>query len=259
LNCDENVTRKKNAVRMLVGLALAVTLLAPCAGAQTPSADSRPVELKSGQETYQTLYLTNMTQSNEAIDLQTDLRNMLPKAKLFYVSAQSAISIHGSPDDILLAQKIVADLDRPRKIYRLTYTITDSDGGKRIGAQHLVLLAALGEKLDLKQGSKVPIVTGTTEAGGSSQNSQVTYVDIGLKIEAYLEGETEGLRLRTKVEQSILAEEKSAGSVQDPVIRQDVLEETAILVPGKPLVLGSLDLPGSTRKQEIEVVSELVR
>jgi len=259
LNRDENVTRKKNSVGMLVGLTLALTLLATCAGAQTPSADSRPAEPKPVPEAYQTLYLTNLTERNEATDIQTDLRNMLPKARVYYIPAQSAISIHGSPDDILLAQKIVADLDRPRKIYRLTYTITDTDGGKRIGAQHLVLLAALGEKLDLKQGSKVPIVTGTTEAGSSSQSSQMTYVDVGLNLEAYLEGETDGLRLRTKVEQSSLAEEKSAGTAQDPVIRQTVLEETAILVPGKPMLLGSLDLPGSTRRQEIEVISELVR
>jgi hypothetical protein len=87
----------------------------------------------------------------------------------------------------------------------------------------------------------------------------MTYVDVGLNLEAYLEGETDGLRLRTKVEQSSLAEEKSAGTAQDPVIRQTVLEETAILVPGKPMLLGSLDLPGSTRRQEIEVISELVR
>jgi len=37
------------------------------------------------------------------------------------------------------------------------------------------------------------------------------------------------------------------------------LEESSTLVLGKPLVLGSLDVPGGTRKQEIDVVAELVR
>jgi hypothetical protein len=46
---------------------------------------------------------------------------------------------------------------------------------------------------------------------------------------------------------------------QDPVIRQTTLEGTSTLVLGKPLVLGSLDIPGSTRHQEVEVFSELVR
>jgi hypothetical protein len=46
---------------------------------------------------------------------------------------------------------------------------------------------------------------------------------------------------------------------QDPVVRQTVLEVTSALAPGKPLLLGALDFPGSTRHQEIEIVAELVR
>jgi len=67
------------------------------------------------------------------------------------------------------------------------------------------------------------------------------------------------LRLHTKVEQSKVADEKSTVGIQDPVIRQTTLDATSTLAPGKPVVLGTIDVPGSTRKQEIEVVSELVR
>jgi hypothetical protein len=67
------------------------------------------------------------------------------------------------------------------------------------------------------------------------------------------------VRLRTKVVQSSIAEHKSGVGTQDPVIRQTTLEGTSTLVQGKPLVLGSLDIPGSTRHQEVEVLSELVR
>jgi hypothetical protein len=59
--------------------------------------------------------------------------------------------------------------------------------------------------------------------------------------------------------QSGIAEERSGIGTQDPIIRQTTLEGTSTLVQGKPLVLGSLDVPGSTRHQEVEVVSELVR
>jgi hypothetical protein len=38
-----------------------------------------------------------------------------------------------------------------------------------------------------------------------------------------------------------------------------MLEGMSTLAQGKPMVLGSLDIPGSTRHEEIEVVSELVR
>ena len=111
----------------------------------------------------------------------------------------------------------------------------------------------------LKQGSRVPIVTGSFDSGSSKQNTQVQYVDVGLNIDASLEGFNDGVRLHTKMEQSSVADEKSSVAVQDPVIRQTVLEETSMLALGKPLVLGALDVPGTTRHMDVEVVAEAVR
>lgn len=259
LNKDEIGNGMMNFVRVFAGLTLTLTLFAPSAGAQAQPADAKAGESKAGSEAYQTLYLTNLTQQNDANDIQTDLRNMLPKAKLYYVPSQGAISIRATPEDILLAQKILSDLDRTKKIYRLTYTITETDGGKRISAQHFSLVVVSGGKTELKQGRKVPVSTGTTATGTSTQHSDVQYLDVGLNIEASLDAYLEGVRLRTKVEQSSVAEEKSGVGLQDPVVNQTMLEGTSTLVQGKPLVLGSFDVPGSTRHEEVEVVSELVR
>jgi type II secretory pathway component GspD/PulD (secretin) len=248
-----------HAIKVLAGLALAMMPLAQFAGAQSQSTDDKPAQAISGTEAYQTLYLTNLTQQNDMNDIQTDLRNMLPKAKLYLMSPQNAISIRATPEDIQLAQKLVADLDRPTKTYRLAYTITDSDSGKRIGTQRVDVIVISGGKTQVKQGSKVPIVTGTYHAGTPAQNSQVQYQDVGLNIEASVTGSANGVEVRTKIEQSSVAEERSGMGPQDPVVRQTVLEGTSTLAPGKPLLLGSLDVPGSTRHQEIEVVAELVR
>jgi hypothetical protein len=43
------------------------------------------------------------------------------------------------------------------------------------------------------------------------------------------------------------------------VIGNLVLDGESSLTLGKPLVLGSFDFPGGTRKQEIEVVAEVVK
>jgi len=251
--------RRMNSVRLLTGLGLAVMLSAPCVGAQTPPADSKPAETKPAVESYQTLYLTNLTQQSDLTDIQTDLRNMLPKARVYALPSQNAISMRGTADDIQLAQKIFAEFDRPRKVYRLTYAITETDGGKTVGTLHYSLIATSGQSTVLKQGSRVPIVTGRSDDDSSKSNTQVQYVDVGLSIEAIADGVHDGARLRTKVSQSSVAEEKSGVGAQDPVIRQTTLDEITTLVPGKPLVLGSLDIPDTTRKQEIEVVVELVR
>lgn len=249
------VLAKSNATLML-----SLMLFALGVSAQTqPHAASADI-VKAETKIYQTFYLTNLTQDNDARDLLTNLRNLLPaNVKVYYVASQSAISMVGSAEDIALAQRILSDLDKTKKLYRLTYTITEIDGGKRIGVQHFALIVSSGGKTILKEGSKVPVVTGTLNAGGTTQNSQVQYLDVGLDIEASLDGYLDGVRLRTQVEQSSVSEEKSSDNIPDPVIRQTTFDGTSTLVQGKPLVLGSLDIPGSTRHQEIEVVAELVR
>jgi type II secretory pathway component GspD/PulD (secretin) len=221
--------------------------------ADLTSANEKPAAL-----TYKTFYLSNLTGPNDANDIQTDLRNMIPMAKLFYVPSQSAISVRGSAEDIALAQKILADLDRTRKVYRLSYTITETGDGQPAGRQHVVLLVASGGKSDVKQGSKVPIVIGIDPQANEPQHSNVQYQDIGLEIEATLDNYAEGARLRTRIAQSSVADEKSGLGAQDPVFRQTTLDGTATLVPGKPLILGSLDLPGTNRHQQVEVVAEAI-
>jgi hypothetical protein len=87
----------------------------------------------------------------------------------------------------------------------------------------------------------------------------MTYLDIGMNFDASLDESPSGTRLRTKVEQLGVAEEKSGVGFPDPIIRQTALEGTSILTSGKPLILGSLDVPGSTRHLDVEVVMELLK
>ena len=241
----------------------AILLLAPLAThayAQSPA--TKFADLSSANEkpsSYKTFYLSNLTRQQDAEEIQTDLRNMLPMAKLYYVPSQSALSVRGSADDIALAQKMLADLDRPRKAYRLTYTVTETgSGGQPGGAQHVTLIVTSGGMTDFKQGSKVPIVTGIYPQGEQPQHSDVQYQDVGLEIEATLNGYADGVHLRSKIAQSNVSDEKSGIGVEDPVFQQTTLEGTATLVPGKPLILGSLDIPGTNRRQQVEVVSEAI-
>ena len=245
----------QNTARLLNGAVTVAMMLAMVCCARNSVAQTEPGASKSGPEVYETLYLSNLTQENDAKDLVFDLRNMLPSAKLVYVPSQSVISIRASAEDIALARKILSDLDKTKKIYRLTYTMTEKDAGKTIGVQHFSVIVASGSMSDLKQGSRVPVGTGTLSSG----SKEVTYLDLGQEIQASLDGYLDGVRLRTKVVQSSIAEEKSSIGMEDPIIRQTTLEGTSTLVQGKTLVLGSLDVPGSTRQQEVEVVSELVR
>ena len=143
------------------------------------------------------------------------------------------------------------------KTYRLTYTLTETEGGKRVGTQHFAMIVVSGRKTVLKQGNRVPLVTGSVSTSGGAQ-TQVQYLDIGLNIDASIEESADGVKLNTQVEQSSIAEGKSGVGTQDPIVRQAKLEGTSILTAGTPLILGSMDIPSTARRLDIEVVMEHV-
>ncbi len=63
----------------------------------------------------QTFYLTNAAQQNDANEIFTALRNLLdPSAKLALIPTQNAFVLRATPDQLLLAQKLLNDLDRAK-------------------------------------------------------------------------------------------------------------------------------------------------
>jgi hypothetical protein len=144
--------------------------------------------------------------------------------------------------------------------YRLTFTLTESDLGKRVGVQHVSLTTtASGPAAIAKIGSRIPIATGNYSNGDAkSVQTQMTYLDVGVNIRGQLHELGYGVQVTTKIEQSTLADGPPA-TPADPVIRQASIDSDAILTPGKPMMLGSLDIPGSTRHTDIALVVERVR
>jgi type II secretory pathway component GspD/PulD (secretin) len=187
------------------------------------------------------------------MDVTTDLRNVLPNAKIYGISSQNSVTVRATDEELQQAQKLIADLDRPRKVYRITFTISESDNGRKTGAQHYSMVVSGDNKSWIKQGNRVPIVTGSFDKDTSNANTQIQYLDVGINIEASIDG----VGLRAKIEQSSVADEKSNVGIQDPIVRQTTLEAVSTFVPGKPIAIGSIDIPGTTRHQDIEAVAEL--
>ncbi len=238
-----------------VGLAIAAIFLITAARAQ--ESDPKLANLKQERqepEHTQTFFLRNITERNDLNDITTDLRNVLYRAKIYGVASQNAITIHATAEDLEAAQKLLAEIDRPKKTYRITFAITESDAGKKAGVQHYSMILTGDNKGYVKLGNRVPIVTGSVDKDNSSPMTQIQYLDVGINIEASVSG----VAMRTKVEQSSLADEKSNVGIQDPLVKQITLEGTSTFTPGKTVALGSIDIPGTTRHQEIEFVAELV-
>jgi type II secretory pathway component GspD/PulD (secretin) len=245
---------KMKLANVMFGMTLLMMLSRMTVWAQTSPAGESPNPFP-----IQTFYLTNVSQPKDAGELTTALRNLLdPHDKIYLVESENAVVVQGPPEQIALARTLLNDLDRPKKTYRLTYTITDTDGGNRVGTQRFAMIVVAGQRTTLKQGNKVPIETGT-HGGGNDVKTEMTYVDVGMNFDATLDEFANGVRLNSKVEQLSVADEKSGAGAQDPIIRQTQIQGTSFLTAGKPLILGSLDIPGSTRHVDIEVVMDLVK
>jgi type II secretory pathway component GspD/PulD (secretin) len=232
-------------VAVLLGFGAAASVFAQSSG------DPCKADNKHDTDSYATIRLVNMTQPREAMEITTGLRNMLPCAKVYYVAPQNAITVSASAQTLELARKLVAELDQPIKSYRVTFTLTEVEAGKRLAGRKFSMVLSVGERSTLKLGQRVPIVVGADKKD-SSTGVQVQYVDIGLNLQANIEGK----RITSKVEESSLVNSATAVSAQDPTIAQTVLEGSSPVKLGVPVVIGSLEVSGSSRRQEVEVLVE---
>ena len=210
-----------------------------------------------------TFYLSNATQQNDDNEIMVAIRNMLcPSTKVYLVANQKAILVEAATSQLALADKIIHDLDRPAKTYRITYTLTELDAGKTVSTEHFSMLLGDGERSSLKEGNKIPVATGSftpDSASAGAIQTQFTYLDIGMNFDATVSVSGDSVRLKSKVEDSSLDQPSTIAGVTEPVVRQSVLEGTSILTLDKPAMLGTIDIPNSTRHMDIAVVVEQVK
>jgi type II secretory pathway component GspD/PulD (secretin) len=261
------MTALSKLTRIALTLATAATL-APFAFAQDkPEAKSEakpePTHSRSlcaaSPCTVKTFYLSNSAQGSDTNEILVALRNILdPGVKIYLVSSQNAIVVDAPQEQLEVAAHLLRDLDRPRKTYKLTYTLTDVEGGKSVGTTHFSMIVVGGQRTTLKQGSKIPVATGSYSTDHNASQTQFTYLDVGMNFDATLDELANGVRLQTKVEESNAESTNTIAGVTEPVIRQAVLQGTAFLTPGKPVSLGSVDIAGTTRRLDIVVVMDVL-
>jgi len=78
------------------------------------AANTRSKRTELDEQAVQTFYLSNAWQQNDLNDVQTALRNVLMNIKVYGLASQNALVVRGTPDELLLAQKLIQDLDKAR-------------------------------------------------------------------------------------------------------------------------------------------------
>ena len=254
---------------------LAFTLLPLGLAAHAQSADSKSTDCSQLPTREQrddcaalraqtkTIFLTNVGSQNEANEILVAIRNVsTPSLKMYLAASQDAIVVSTYPEEMARIESLIHSLDRPHKTYRLTYTLTELDAGKTIGTEHLSLVVVDGQRTTVKQGDKVPVATGSYSNGETTATgiqTQFTYLDVGLNIDATANDYNGGVLLKSKVEQSSLGQPSTIAGVQEPVVRQTVLEGISIVTFGKPVMLGTIDVPNSTHHFDIAVVLDPIK
>ena len=283
-------------------------------------------------EEVRTFYLANTLTPQDLTEVVTGLRQLLDLRRVQQVNAQNAIVIRDTPDKLVLASKIIRDIDRakpevlihvqvlsanrdrlrdlgilPGQSAVLTFNptcavqpggsssstctnTTPSTGSSTTTAPQITLnnlknlstadysvtlpgaaaTAILtdnktyiiqdpevrisdGEKASVKIGQRVPVATGSFQAGvgvgvggGSGVvnplvNTQFQYIDVGVNVDVTPRVHPDGdVSLKLTVDISSIAGQSTIGGIQQPVISQHKIEHDIRLKDGEVSVLGGL-------------------
>jgi general secretion pathway protein D len=288
------------------------------------AANTRTKRTDLDEQAVQTFYLTNASQPNDANELVVAIRNLLdPSVKIYVVPSQNAIVMRATPDELLIAQKLLNDLDRARPEVVVdvavlevnknfernlgitlpqsvtitpqatpgTSTTSGSSGtgtgtgtgtptnpsnftlnslahlnannfavsisGGTLNAllndadtrilQNPSIRATDGQRATMKIGSRIPIATGSYNAGVSTGvasigvQTQFTYLDIGVNIDmtptVHYDRE---ITLKMKIEVLSHASDVTISGVTEPIIGQRSSEQVITLKDGEPSLLSGI-------------------
>ncbi len=144
------------------------------------AANTRTKHTELDEQAVETFYLTNAWQPNDLTDVQTALRNVLPQVKVAAVASQNSIVVRGTPDELLLAEKLVNDLDKPRGevIVDVSVLEVSKNWERNIG---LNWPSNVGFQLQPLQSTtnSTTTTTGTTPTGTTTTGNGLTLSNLG--------------------------------------------------------------------------------
>lgn len=280
-------------------------------------------------EVVRTFYLSNTLTPQDLTEIVTGLRQLLDLRRLQQVNAQNAIVIRDTPDKLLLAGKIIRDIDKAKPevlihvqvlaasidrlrdlgilpgqsvpvVFSPRTSLQPNSGTSTSGSSTTTGTAATvaqitlnnlrhigtadyaitlpgataqavltdsatrviqdpevrvtdGQKATLKIGDRIPIATGSFQAGvgvgvGTGAgvvnplvNTQFQYIDTGVNIDVTPRVHPNGeVSMKVTIEVSTQSGTRSIGGIDQPVISQRKIENDVRLKEGEVSILGGL-------------------
>jgi len=214
--------------------------------------NTRAKRLELQDQAVQTFYLTNIAQQNDFTDIQTALRNMFQGAKIFGVASQDAIIMRATPDELLLAQKLIDDLDKakPEVVVDVAVLEVSRNWERNIGIQ-LPQTATVG--FQASNFNETNNNNGGSTTGGSTNNNNNNSNGLTLNSFAHLNGTNFAVSIG-QAQANLLLTNSSTKILQNPRIRASDGQEATLKIGERiPIATGSYQTGAATA-----IVSSLV-
>jgi general secretion pathway protein D len=211
------------------------------------AANTRARHTELDEQAVQTFYLSNAWQQNDLTDVQTAIRNVLPAAKVYAVASQNAIVMRGTPDELLLAEKLINDLDkaRPEVVVDIAVLEVSKNWEKTLG---IAWPSSVGVALQPSCTSSGTCSTTTGSSGSSSTTTTPTLYDL-----AHLKATNFAVTVGSATA-NLLLTDTDTKILQNPRIRATDGQKAIMKIGSKiPIATGSYQTGAATA-----VVSSLV-
>lgn len=276
------------------------------------------------EQVVKTFYLANTVQPQDLTEIVTGLRQLLDLKRIHQLNSQNAIIIRDTPDKLLLAEKMIGDIDKakPEVVVQVevlqartdrlrdlgilplqsasvtinpnasttttgttttgtasTPTVTLNQLRHLNGSDYSVTLPSItanavltdtytkiiqnpeirsidGQPAKLRVGDKVPVATGSFQAGvgvGATGvnplvNTQFQYLEVGVNVDITPRVHpNHEVSMKVIIEVSSVTGTSTIGGIQQPIISQRKIEHDIRLKEGEVNVLGGLFEKTDTR------------
>ncbi len=192
------------------------------------------------EQAVQTFYLTNAWQQNDLNDVQTALRNVLPNAKVYGVASQNAIVMRGTPDELLLADKLINDLDKPRSEVVVDFGVLEvsKNWERTLG---IAWPSSIGVTLQSPTSSTTSTSTTSTTSTSSSTTTSPTLYNL-----AHLNSNDFVVTVGSAT-LNLLLSDANTQILQDPRIRATDGQKATLTIGSKiPIATGSYQTGAAT-------------
>jgi general secretion pathway protein D len=210
------------------------------------AANTRARHTELDEQAVQTFYLSNAWQQNDLTDVNTAIRNVLPNAKVYPVPSQNAIVMRGTPDELMLAEKLINDLDKARAevVVDIAVLEVSKNWEKTLG---ISWPSSVGVALTPPSSSTTSTTTGTTTGTTASTTSPSLYDLSHLKA-------TDFAVTIGSATANLLLTDTNTKILQNPRIRATDAQKATMKIGSKiPIATGSYQTGAATA-----VVSSLV-